>query len=298
MRLKVSASSSGDKVITIDNGSTVGDLLENASPKIIVERIRFGYPPQTLEITPETRLQKLEDVGLSSGEKVSLICESGPNNGTVIEGTPKEPPLRIDQIKVGDKTLQVHKVPDDNSCLFHSISYCMYKDITISSKLRELCSREILGDKSKYNEAILGKRPQDYSNWILRKDSWGGGIEISILSSAMNVGIYVLDMDAVKYEKFNDDKYDQFIVIMFNGVHYDSIEYKENHTTVFDKNDSVSDIMMASALDMATNMKQKGYAFNTQRAQIICHICRETFTGERDIARHAEKTGHTDFGQK
>jgi ubiquitin thioesterase OTU1 len=33
-----------------------------------------------------------------------------------------------------------------------------------------------------YNEAILDNRPEDYSEWIVYGDSWGGGIELSILS--------------------------------------------------------------------------------------------------------------------
>ena len=40
----------------------------------------------------------------------------------------------------------------------------------------------MLADSSTYNEAFLGKKPQEYASWIKDPSKWGGAIELSILS--------------------------------------------------------------------------------------------------------------------
>ncbi|CCC72007.1 hypothetical protein NCAS_0J00270 [Naumovozyma castellii] len=302
MRLKVSGFPNGgaDKVVSIDNGSSLNQLVKHLelSDECNLIAIRFGYPPQRVEIGEVALETSLEDLGLSSGERVNLVLEGGTMAAPVKR---KDPVLKPSQtwIETSDgerRILQVHKVPDDNSCLFHAISWCMYKDISLSYQLRELCSRVIVEHPMVYSDAILGRPNREYSEWILKRDSWGGGIELAILSNELQMGIYVLDIDAIKFEKFNDDLYDKFFVILFNGVHYDAIE-TDDGICVFDKRDEMGDLILKNVLNIARQLKEKCYAFNTQKAKIICNICKEKFVGERDIAKHAEKTGHTDFGQ-
>ncbi|CCD24316.1 ubiquitin-specific protease OTU1 NDAI_0C06570 [Naumovozyma dairenensis CBS 421] len=327
MRLKISGiPGNPDKVITIENGSNLSQLIgvikesvngNSAEFESGLNGIRIGYPPQRIDINDDNLNKPVEELGLKSGERVTLIIEGGAvrNNDSQASNVSnnnknaqlqssrklKDTQMYIDTYDRGRKILQVHKVPDDNSCLFHSISYCMYNDISLSDELRQLCSRVITQDKTTYNDAILGRPNREYCDWILRKDSWGGGIELAILSKELDMGIYVLDMDAIKFEKFNDEQYDKFFIILFNGVHYDSIELIDEMTkeklTIFDKRDELGDLVLKNILKIAQRLKSKGYAFNTQKAKIICNICKMKFVGERDIGRHAESTGHTDFGQ-
>ncbi|KAG0668244.1 ubiquitin-specific protease otu1 [Maudiozyma exigua] len=310
MRFKVNISGKGDKVVSVDgNDKIVGELLQEIAEKFgidmdIIQSIRFGYPPQKVDINDDTLVQLLEDIGLSSGEKIGVTLRGSGNNTVSNANTsPVEPILKDNQSSFigNDGTkwiLQQHEVPDDNSCLFHAIAYCMYKDISLSGGLRERVAKEITKDGITYNEAILGQKPQEYINWILLKDSWGGGIEIAILSKVLGVAVYVLDIDALKYEKFNEDKYDEFIIILFSGVHYDAIETTTRKTVFNVRTDEpFCQMVLACSLEIARNMKQNGKAFNSQKANIICNICQKKFVGEREIAKHAESTGHTDFGQ-
>lgn len=313
MRFKVNISGKGDKVISLDgNDRLVGELLQEIAEVFgldmnDIESLRFGYPPQKVVVDDQSIVKTVEDIGLSSGEKVGAALKAGSSSGMSIPSQPvasaPEPALKDNQGSFVDNAgtkwvLQQHKVPDDNSCLFHSISYCVYKDISLSYGLRERVAKEILADRQKFNEAILGKPVQEYVKWIQERDSWGGGIEIAVLSQVLSVAVYVLDIDALKYEKFNEDKYDEFIVILFNGVHYDAIE-STTHKTVFNvkTDEQFSNLVLACALEIAKNLKRGGHAFNTHKAKIVCNICKQTFVGERDIAKHAESTGHTDFGQ-
>ncbi|CAB4254149.1 similar to Saccharomyces cerevisiae YFL044C OTU1 Deubiquitylation enzyme that binds to the chaperone-ATPase Cdc48p [Maudiozyma barnettii] len=312
MRFKVNVSGKGDKVVSVDgNEKLLGELLQEIAETFGIDMdnvisVRFGYPPQTVKINDESIVRPLEDIGLSSGEKIGVTLKNDndmsnispqnkQNNGEVALKDNQSSFVADDGVKW---ILQQHVVPDDNSCLFHAISYCMYKDISLSKGLRERVAKEIMQDKETYNEAILGKAPRLYMDWILQKDSWGGGIEIAILSKVLNVAVYVLDIDALKFEKFNEDKYDEFIIILFSGVHYDAIESTTKKTVFNVKTDEAfCQMVLACSLEIATKMKKGGKSFNSQKANIVCNICHKTFMGEREIAKHAESTGHTDFGQ-
>jgi ubiquitin thioesterase OTU1 len=47
----------------------------------------------------------------------------------------------------------------------------------------------ILSDPIQYNEAILGRSVEEYIEWILKPNSWGGAIELAILSELLELGI-------------------------------------------------------------------------------------------------------------
>ncbi|CCE62665.1 hypothetical protein TPHA_0D00210 [Tetrapisispora phaffii CBS 4417] len=304
MRLKITGQNGFNEVLTLDNDSTLQDLVNKVAIESKIISIRYGYPPVKVELNQENLCQKLDNLNISSGEKISLVLESDGFKGTgsVVSETPakilKETQIYVEIPGEGEKVLQTHVVPDDNSCLFHSISYCMYKEITLAQELRKIVSDEILKKPDFYNSAILEKSNKEYASWILKKDSWGGGIEISILSEKLEVAIYVVDIDGEDISKFNEDKYDKFIMIVFNGVHYDSVEIESNKKTVFDKNEELnSNIVLSGALSIAKQLKDNGYSFNTHKDRIKCNTCQRILVGERDVAKHAEATGHYDFGQ-
>ena len=56
-----------------------------------------------------------------------------------------------------------------------------------SENLRNLVKLEISSNPEFYDEAILGKSICDYVDWITNLTSWGGEIEISILSKHFKV---------------------------------------------------------------------------------------------------------------
>ncbi|QLG72896.1 hypothetical protein HG535_0D06050 [Zygotorulaspora mrakii] len=308
MRLKISGPKGLNKVISLEKEDSLGKLLKVTTPPFEVSGVRFGYPPQTISISEDALEQAVDSFGISSGEKIVLIESMEKNSESVslqketppVESQPVESPPTETKIDLPDGTcqlLRVHKVPDDNSCLFHAISYCNYKDISVSQQLRSVVADKIRSDPIEYSEAVLDKRNDLYAQWIMRKDSWGGGIEIALLSETLGTAIFVLDMDAQQFEKFNEDRFNQFMIILFNGIHYDSIELSSGRT-IFDKNDDyLSQLILSGSLQIAKQMKQHGYSFNTRQDKIICNICNSEFAGEKDVAKHAKKTGHIDFGQ-
>lgn len=313
MKLKITSGKLGGNIVSLDASSSLSDLLRETSKlydntELEVRCFRFGYPPQTIHIEEDNLNKKLDDFGISSGERVAVefveTSQSSLNNSKTTPSSTSEK-LDITQLPLKevfpDAILQLHKVPDDNSCLFHAISYCVYKDISLSPQLREIVSREIQLKREEYSDAILGRPNGEYAKWILNRNSWGGGIEIAILSNYMNVSILVLDMDVGHFEKFNEEKYEKFIIVVFSGVHYDALEIKSGKSkepqTVFDRSQEHYELILNKAQEIAKRMKKSGYSFNTHKDKIKCNTCHTILTGEKDVARHAEQTGHVDFGQ-
>lgn len=69
-----------------------------------------------------------------------------------------------------------------------------------------ICDK-ILTNPEQYNEAILDKNPDDYCAWLLNKESWGGGIELSIIPSILNVKIGVVSIRDQTIDYFGEVKF-------------------------------------------------------------------------------------------
>jgi len=70
--------------------------------------------------------------------------------------------------------------------------------------MRELIAARIMNDTNLFNEAILDKNPESYCNWIMDKNSWGGGIELSIIPSILSVKIGVVSIRDLKIDFFGE----------------------------------------------------------------------------------------------
>lgn len=63
-----------------------------------------------------------------------------------------------------------------------------------SRVLRQQISDYILTHPEEYNKAILGEEPQRYVSRMMQMDTWGGAIELSILSDIYSVEISSIDV--------------------------------------------------------------------------------------------------------
>ncbi|CUS22763.1 LAQU0S06e05468g1_1 [Lachancea quebecensis] len=310
MRVKVSCVGAADKVVMVNAESSLQELLEAWGETGDIQWVRFGYPPQVFEVTASSAGQSLSALGIGPGEKVVVVREDAQIAKTAQPAQPAHPAQQVrlheNQISLEGiwpgKILQVHSVPDDNSCMFHAISYCTSQNLSRSQELRGVVATEIAGDPVEYSDAILGRPNHEYSGWILKRSSWGGGIELAVLSRVLKTCIMVMDVDACKFERFNEQQFDNFVMVAFNGVHYDAMEVIDETgsgrpLTVFSQKTHRADAILARALEAAARLKRHGYSFNTTRDRIRCNVCGYHFVGEREVARHAEKTGHVDFGQ-
>ena len=111
--------------------------------------------------------------------------------------------------------------------------------------MREIVASAVKNQPEQYSEALLGKSNKDYQKWILQvscihshfadnfklnwlfnlqEDSWGGAIELAILSSYYGLEIDVVNTQHSVINKFGEDQeYGQRILLIYDGIHYDPL---------------------------------------------------------------------------
>jgi ubiquitin thioesterase OTU1 len=93
-------------------------------------------------------------------------------------------------------------VEANDSCLFTSLGLAFNNSFDNSQFLRNLVATRILNDQQFFNEAVLGKSPAEYASWIKNTHSWGGAIEMMILSDYLKSEIVAVDIMNVRFEVF------------------------------------------------------------------------------------------------
>lgn len=193
--------------------------------------VLIGFPPVPLQHGNESSLL---EAGISSGD--TLIIKK---NQTSKEDISKEKDIILRNApSERNGHLKKQPVPADNSCLFSSIYYALNGKLDESSScapiMRQIVAEKIASDNEYYNTAFLGdKSNEDYCNWIKDENSWGGAIELAILSNHHETEIIVLDSINAILNRFGEDKnYSQRILLLFDGIHYDPV-YLEIEVCIF-----------------------------------------------------------------
>lgn len=103
-------------------------------------------------------------------------------------------------------------------------------DTDIGAFMRQIIAQHVANDKQTYTEAMLGRPNLEYCEWILRLDSWGGAIEVAILSSFYGMELCVVDIINAIIIRFGEDQnYGTRAFLLFDGIHYDPL-YMESLT--------------------------------------------------------------------
>jgi ubiquitin thioesterase OTU1 len=90
--------------------------------------------------------------------------------------------------------------------------------------MRQIIAESVSSDTDNYSEAVLGKPNPEYCRWILKPDSWGGAIELAVLSNFYGLEIAVVDTLNAIINRFGEDQhYAQRVFLMFDGIHYDPL---------------------------------------------------------------------------
>ena len=247
--------------------------------------IAYGFPPKKIDNTlNDTKTLPELSIGNNECLRIDLIDKD------LIRAKDDEI-IDYSKYSVKKKT-----IPADNSCLFNSINFAINQSITEPEIIRGIISSEILNNPIDYNEAILERPIEDYCDWILRGDSWGGGIEISILSKYFNVIIAVVDIQNITFEYFGDG-FTEIIYLLYNNVHYD-VFYKEDIngkiTGLFDVNDEKS---KNEIMEICKELKKHQKYLDIQIFSVKCMQCNFLMKGQNDVIEHTKKTGHTNFSQ-
>lgn len=165
--------------------------------------------------------------------------------------------------------------------------------------MRQIIAQHVANDKITYNEAMLGRPNLEYCEWILRLDSWGGAIEVSILSSFYGMEICVVDIINAIIIRFGEDQaYGTRAFLLFDGIHYDPL-YMEaldggQPKTIFPRE---ATNMLQQAEQLAKEAKASRQFTDVNKFTLRCMVCDSLLTGQTEAQQHAKSTGHTNFGE-
>ena len=126
---------------------------------------------------------------------------------------------------------KLRNVPNDHSCLFHSIAYLVNhdrykKDRNYHFELRKIAATAVSADAKFYEHelAALGKDANAYSKWIQDEFSWGGTLEVAVFAKHLQVDVVVIDVTANLFFVLDCGQEDaDRIHIVYNGDHYDAV---------------------------------------------------------------------------
>lgn len=187
----------------------------------------------------------------------------------------------------------VRVIPNDNSCLFTAIHYAMNKNFKSSGYLRDYIGTFLRENPDKFEEGILGKSIEEYSQWIKNINNWGGEIELVILSEFFEVEICIISVNPISESIINENKsYHKRIYLLFTNAHYNLIVRNfpdgdlKSDVTRFSKNPQTHSLV----LDAATNYRNKN--INKELVTFICRDCYKTFVGSSSASAHAQETKH------
>jgi len=195
-------------------------------------------------------------------------------------------------------------IPDDNSCLFHAISYVLENKAKDKvSYLRNLIAKEIMSDPNSYNEGILGKKPADYQKWIKDNNSWGGSVELIIFAKHYKTEIMAYDITQKRGNCFAEDKgYTSRVYLIYDGIHYDclvwnilpSAQSSDFDVTIFNSKDQ----SVEKEFEKFMEKEHKSGKFVDEYNYVLkCGQCGILVKGNSEATQHANTTGHTRFTQ-
>ncbi|XP_076231380.1 yod1 deubiquitinase [Calliopsis andreniformis] len=259
-----------------------------------------GFPPKAINLKDETIT--IEKTGIVSGDTL-IVEEKQPacNEEERSEDIGRSHIVNEETFTDTPGILMKKVVPADNSCLFTSIGYVLNGkvDPSCASFMREIIANAVAADPEEYSEAFLGRPNPEYCKWILKPDSWGGAIELSILSKFYGLEIAVIDSINAIINRFGEDQhYTQRVFLIFDGIHYDPL-YLESFDggsiqTIFPTEDERT---LLKAVDLAWEAKSSRQFTDVQKFTLMCNDCKIKLNGQIAAQQHAKETGHMNFGE-
>eukprot|EP00252_Welwitschia_mirabilis_P022697 TRINITY_DN6223_c0_g1_i1.p1 TRINITY_DN6223_c0_g1~~TRINITY_DN6223_c0_g1_i1.p1 ORF type:complete len:211 (-),score=32.68 TRINITY_DN6223_c0_g1_i1:42-674(-) len=195
-------------------------------------------------------------------------------------------------------------IPSDNSCLFNAVGYVMEHDKDKSSELRQVIAATVASYPEHYNEAFLGKSNEEYCQWILNPDKWGGAIELAILAEYYGREIAAYDIQTTRCDVYGQGKgYKERVMLIYDGLHYDALAMTPFEgapdvvdQTIFsiDKDGKIGPAEMLAENLVKENQRMRSYT-DTGNFTLRCGVCQLGVVGENGAMEHAQATGHVNF---
>lgn len=91
--------------------------------------------------------------------------------------------------------------------------------------LRKVIVDMVAADPETYSDAMLERPNKAYCEYISNKNTWGGGIELHVLSKHFKVEIVAVDIQNVRLNRFGEtENYPRRILLIYDNTHYDPLK--------------------------------------------------------------------------
>lgn len=174
------------------------------------------------------------------------------------------------------------------------------RSIDAMQELRALVATTIQARPEVYNDAVLGMQRDLYCSKMNRADTWGGEIELNILSDHFKVGIKNIDCQTGHIYSYGEAFHD-VIYIVYSGIHYDAIALSpaQNAPPDWDQTQfPVKDMAVEDAArELVSVLRKRSYFTDTSNFALRCKDCGVGLRGEKDAQAHAMLTRHVNFGE-
>ncbi|KAN0064877.1 ubiquitin-specific protease otu1 [Thecaphora frezii] len=312
-----------------------GDLLVSSPPlnlkrgeQIVVARRSGSASNPASRNSDAASASGSAPVQSSAGPSAASAPRAAPAVASLLSlasaAAPSAPPKGVDSVRDGqvsvrvaggDGHLTLKVVPDDNSCLFNSVGFLFEQRLgsDVCRNLRKVVADAIRSNPEEYPDVVLGQPRESYISKILSPHTWGGAIELSILSNHFSVEIASIDVASGVVHKFGEDKgFENRGFVVYSGIHYDVLVLlptpnspAEFGTTLFPSMsalgsaalDEESDPIHQAAKQLCDELKKRRYYTDTATFTLKCKVCGQGVQGEKEAVQHAKQTGHGDFGE-
>jgi ubiquitin thioesterase OTU1 len=313
---------SGTGIIELPDDATLDTLLGELRTKSGISSftIKYGPPMAMKSLDLSQRDQTAKSLGLH-GETLTIVPDEArpvsplpqdKTSETVAQRQPEEPSKKGPEdvhIPWPDRegTLLLRVMPSDNSCLFTAFGGALPQQIA-AHDLRRMMAEYISKHPDVYSEAILGSPPAQYCRSIQDPDRWGGGIELSILSTLFDIQISTYDVQAQNLINFGEDKQLRCILV-YSGIHYDRVAFSyseapHDHAPLPPDMDRTrwptdDDEVLEKTKQLVSKLNDAHYYTDTEGLILRCDVpgCDWIGNGQHEGRKHAELTGHTDMSE-
>jgi len=335
MNLRLRSKAGNFHLQQIPSSTTFESLQQQVAEKTntppLQQKLLVGYPPKEIQCAASTPVSSLFKTGdmITVQERTETptkpTTQPTPTTTATVSPLPsnKEAPQQTEtkptdtlhnptsqpkfiatepaKIQEGAGVIIRRIIPDDNSCLFNAVAYVLEgRSKSKSMQLRKVIADAVQTNPDTWSPAVLGKPSSVYQKWILEKNSWGGAIELSILSQYYQTEIIAFDVTCCRSNCFGEGSgYKQRVFLLYDGIHYDALALtpdkgvpEECDLTVFSPND---DLALKKCTELVDQEHQAGNYTNTAKFTVLCQQCNKTFVGEAALTAHAKRTGHSKF---
>lgn len=294
MKLRIKFESDGSsRVVDLPEDAPLSTLLSLINSSTSIESMRVGRDGVPIHLSDPSKplrefgVKNLDTVFIKQTSTITKLSvgEIHPTNVLVEEEEPR---------------MVIRCIADDNSCLFNAVAYVLASQPPYtSSQLRTIVAECILSNPARFNKIILEQSPEDYVQWILLENSWGGAIELGILAEWFDVQIASVDVQTGRIDLFGSKDARERVYVMYSGIHYDALVLSPGPSlpsncdiTRFDPKDALAEL---EAKTLAGEARRRHQYTDLAHFTLRCSTCHKALIGEGDARKHAKDTGHTDF---